>query len=308
MPFTASTVSATILLSVFTHGAYGARATLQISSPATGGLITFSSGAVLAWNHHAHIQLKLPSGQWAPEVRLEADFVESATPSPAGALLLADLVQPAGGTLSTSIFSIDSTGKVTKLLLPPKTVVTSIALSGNRNWISAQDGVFELKPDGRLSERLEAEPSAIILGSPSGPPVVCVRRDLSMAHYRPPYCHSTGSSKWKAVGKWIEDPVTCGEFIVEHETGRLTIRAMSDGRVVSSRAIGQQPAISCGGDSDLLVGANSITDFSLPQMAVRWTERPKISPITALASTKDNIVVFSAHGSYDMTPPRSVSQ
>lgn len=293
------------LLIAFKHVSHGARATLQITSLAPGGLIVLSSGAVLAWNHRADIQVRLPSGEWGPKVHLRADFLESATESRNGALLLGDLTRSPGGILSTVIFSVDSAGAVTGLPLPPDMTVNSVAFSGNRDWVSTQQGLFEINPDGRLGGRLDAEQFSIIVGVRRGPPVVCMRRDLSMAHFRAPNCHSTGAPAWKETGNWIEDPLACGEFIVERETGQLLIRAASDGRVISRRVVGRDPTIACGIDSDLMVGTSDVVDYALPQMTVRWTYHPKLGRVTALARTPDKIVVFSARGSYDMAIPTS---
>jgi hypothetical protein len=296
------------LLIAFKHVAYGARATLRIASPSTGGLIVLSSGAVLAWNHRADIQVRQPSGEWGPKVHLKADFVESATEGRNGALLLGELARPPGGILSTRIFSVDSAGDVTSLPLPLDITVNAVAFSGNRDWVSTQHGLFEITPDGRLGDRLDAEQFSIIVGVRNGPPVVCVERDLSMAHFTAPYCHSTGPNSWKATGDWIGYPLACGEFIVEIESAQLSIRSASDGRLLGRRSVGHRPAIACGTNSDLLVGENDIVDLSLPQMAVRWTSHQKLGPITALARTKDRIVVFSAHGSYDIEPPKKLLQ
>ena len=261
-----------------------------------GGLVPMPGGALLAWENRGRIAARDAAGTWGPAV-VTGVMLEDAVPDPEGALLLGDVWGP-GRSLTRLILLVGSDARERARWELPNLPVTSVARVHGRRWASAcERGLVELMSAGKFEARAPAEFFALLLAGADGTPVVCVPRNLTMANYSPPFCHSVEGRPWREFGTWSGRPFACGGAIIERDKEMLLSRSIRDGRVLGHLRISPRAVAACGGPAEMLVASDSqVAGYGPEDLVRKWNKPVKAAGVTAVARAGEDVVLLRRQG------------
>jgi hypothetical protein len=249
------------------------------------------------------VQLRAPTGRWSEVLQLPVDDVRAIASAGSGILVAGEKHYPSDPSVCT-VFLVGIDGRISDTWTLPEGVFHSIAAWKDTRWATisgyawraSPNGLPELLPGGKIVRhagipavkvdvRNEVPWNAVLHLGPAGERIFCVPYECGPDFCHFGYCYrgSKGKVAWLEYGQWLDQPVFCGDYLIEPEfalgwfnhllfsKNRTVVRRIADGGVASVK-MGQSGSIVCAGpDEFLLDKGRSITSLSLPSGSRRWS-------------------------------------